>query len=688
MNLRHAGLITTLWLGLLSALPSHAQTVLTLMSGERPPYVGANLPQGGYVAELVDAAFKRSGYRVKLQFSSWARAKLQATQGEAAGMICTDADAPANHEFVYSAPFYGGTTGLLKKHSLTLPTLATNPGQAAAQYKALAGYRIGAVRDGVSLSPFDHTQLELFTSDLQNLDMLERDRVQLALIDKYSAAELMLSQRPHLIGQLEFMKAPQAQSDFFIGFTKRLKNHRQLLAAFNDGLAQLRRDGTLGKIMHKHGLFLPKKANPDKVQLTIGTVNNGDMLVMQRLSREFEKQNPGIELDWRVMDENTLRRRLLSDLALDDGQFDIMTIGTYELPIWVQHGWLSALKNLPKNYAADDLLPTVRKHLSHQGRLYALPFYAESAMTYYRKDLFAKAGLAMSVLPSYQEIAAWAAKIHDPAAGVYGICLRGKPGWGENMALISMLVHAHGGRWFDMRWQPELTTPMWQDGVALYADLLAKYGPPNADKNGFNENLALFAQGHCAIWIDATVAAGMLFDPRRSKVSGQLGYAPAPRFAPDKNGAWLWSWALAIPASSNHKPQAEQFIAWATSQGYIQSVANSEGWIAVPPGTRKSTYTHSQYRKAAPFAQFVLTAIENADAHDGSAKPYIPIQYVSIPEFQAIAEQTGLEIAKVLRREQSVDKALKRAQNFALDQMQHAKPGKKSGSNLKPSSPD
>ena len=685
MRLRHVGLITLFWLGLLWAKPCHAQTVLTLMSGERAPYVGANLAQGGYVAELIDAAFKDSGYRVKLQFSSWARARLQASQGDAVGMVCSEADTGANSEFVYSTPFYGGVTGLLKKRSLTLPTLPTLPtlGGTAnalnAQAQALANYRLGAVREGVSLPGLDQaTRLkrEFFTNDLQNLDNLLQDRVQLALIDKYSAAELMISQRPQLIGQLEFMKTPQVQSNVYIGFAKRQKNHAQWLAAFNQGLARLQRDGTLEKIMNKHGLFLAKKANPDKVQLTIGTVNNSDMLVMQRLSRDFEKQNPGIKLDWRIMDENTLRRRLLSDLALDDDQFDIMTIGTYELPIWVKRGWIGALKNLPENYAADDLLPTVRKHLSHDGQLYALPFYAESAMTYYRKDLFTKAHVSMPDQPSYQEIVALAAKTHDPAAGVYGICLRGKPGWGENMALIGMMLHAQGGRWFDMRWQPELSAPAWQSVVTQYADLLSKYGPPNADKNGFNENLALFSQGHCAIWIDATVAAGMLFDPRRSKVSGQLGYASTPRFEADKNSVWLWSWALAIPTSSSHKHQAEQFIAWATSQSYIQSVANSEGWIAVPPGTRKSTYTQARYLKAAPFARFVLKAIEDADVSSDSGKPYIPIQYVSISEFQTIADQTGLEIAKVLLREQSVDKALKRAQNFALDQMQHAKPGK------------
>ncbi|MBI3284819.1 MAG: extracellular solute-binding protein [Burkholderiales bacterium] len=652
-----------------------AETVL-LVSGERPPYLGAALPEGGYAAELVTEAFKRKGFRVRLEFYTWARAKLQATQGDADGMLASE-PGPADAAFVYSTHFPGGTTGLLKKKSLALayrPDEVNNP---ALLFKSLAGYKLGAVRDGVSLPAFEQAaglNKELAADELRNLDMLEHDKVQLSLVDKYTAADIMVSQRPRLIGQLEFMTPPLAQSDFYLAFARRGKNHLQLLQAFNAGLAQLRQDGTLEKIMNKHGLFLAKQNRKDKVQLTVGTVNNSDMFVMQGLAKDFEKQYPYIALNWRVLDENTLRLRLLSDLAISDGQFDVMTIGTYELPIWAGRGWLAPLQPLPESYGVDDLLPTVRNHLSYRGQLYALPFYAESMMTYYRKDLFAKAGLSMPARPSYQDILAFAAKLHRPAAGVYGVCLRGKPGWGENMAFIGTLVHAHGGRWFDQQWRPELASPVWQTTISFYAELLGKYGPPNADKNGFNENLALFSAGHCGIWIDATVAAGMLFDPRRSSVSAQLGYAPAPYAAAASGSAWLWSWALAIPNSSKHQKEARQFITWATSKPYLLSVASTHGWIAVPPGTRKSTYADPRYLKAAPFAGFVLNAIESADSMDSSAapRPYIGIQYVSIPEFQTIGDNTGLELAKMLRGEQSVDKALKRAQNFAVEQMKSA----------------
>ncbi len=654
-----------------------AEPTVLLASGERPPYLGASLLEGGYVAEVVSEAFRRKGYRVQLQFSTWTRARVQAERGDAAGMIVALSDS-SKGDFVYSKRFYGGTTGLLKKRTLALAGEAGAVRKADAVFKALGQYRFGAVRDGVTLPGFDNAaalRREWTLNDLKSLDLLEQDQIDLAVIDKFAAADLMVSQRPHLIGKLEFMKAPLAQADYALAFSPRTQDHKLLLAAFNDGLAQIGRDGTLEKIMNRHGIFPPRKGNGAKVTLTVGTVNNSDMAVMQQLAHAFEAQNPRIAIDWRVLDENTLRRRLLGDLAIGDGQFDVMTIGTYELPIWARHGWLAPLTRLPASYAVDDLLPAVRKHLSIEAQLYALPFYAESAMTYYRRDLFDKAGLVMPARPSFEEIGALAAKIHDPAAGVYGICLRGKPGWGENMALVSTMVHARGGRWFDEKWRPELTSAAWNAAVSMYADWLARFGPPTPERNGFNENLALFAGGHCGIWIDATVAAGSLFDPKRSSVAGTLGFAAAPGSGA-KGGAWLWSWALAIPRTSPHHAQAEQFIAWATSQHYIQSVAERHGWVAVPPGTRASTYANANYLKAAPFARFVQEAIAQADSVDARSigAPYPPLQYVSIPEFQAIGDRTGLEIANALKREQNVDKALKRAQNFALEQMQGAQP--------------
>lgn len=407
--------------------------------------------------------------------------------------------------------------------------------------------------------------------------------------------------------------------------------------------------------------------------LTIATVNNGDMVVMQRLSARFEQQHPDIKLRWVVLEENVLRQRVTTDIATRAGQFDIMTIGNYEVPIWARQGWLSALENLPADYDANDILAPVRAGISHEGKLYALPFYAESAMTYYRKDLLERAGVTMPEQPTYAQIREMAAKITDKANQVYGLCLRGKPGWGENMAFVTPLVTAFGGQWFDMQWRPRLDTPQWREAVTWYSEGLRQYGPPGATSNGFNENLALMAGGRCGIWIDATVAAGLLFDPKQSQVADRIGFAPMPTGPFTGGPTWLWSWNLGIPATSRQQEAARTFITWATSKDYVRLVAQESGWVAVPPGTRQSTYDSPDYQRAAPFAAFVHRAIMSANptAQTREPRPYTGGQFAAIPEFQGIGTQVGQTVASTLTGT-PVEQALRTAQSATERTMRQA----------------
>ncbi|MFT6451776.1 MAG: sorbitol/mannitol transport system substrate-binding protein, partial [Halocynthiibacter sp.] len=208
-----------------------------------------------------------------------------------------------------------------------------------------------------------------------------------------------------------------------------------------------------------------------------------------------------------TLEENILRQRVTTDIATKGGQYDVMTIGTYEAPIWAKQGWLVELDDLGADYDVDDLLPAIRGGLSMDGKLFAAPFYGESSMVMYRKDLMEAAGMEMPGAPTWDDIKAAAAAMTDKDNEVYGICLRGKAGWGENMAFLGAMANSYGARWFDEEWNPQFDTPEWKATLTDYLDLMNNYGPPGASGNGFNENLALFQTGKCGMWIDATVAA-------------------------------------------------------------------------------------------------------------------------------------------------------------------------------------
>jgi sorbitol/mannitol transport system substrate-binding protein len=407
--------------------------------------------------------------------------------------------------------------------------------------------------------------------------------------------------------------------------------------------------------------------------LTIATVNNSDMIIMQKLSSTWEKAS-GHKLEWVVLEENVLRQRVTTDIATKGGQFDVITIGSYEAPIWGAQDWLVSLNDLGADYDYDDIFDSVRAGLSHDGKMYAVPFYAESSFTFYRKDLFDAAGITMPEQPTYDQFKEYAAKFHDPANQKYGVCLRGKPGWGENMAYLTTVVNAQGGSWFDMDWNPQLTSEPWKRAVNLYVDLLNNYGPPGASSNGHNENRALFASGNCAMWVDATSAAGYIFNPSESKVADKTSFTLAPMAVTAKGTGWFWSWSLGIPASSKKADAAKSFLKWATSKAYVRLVGESEGWISAPPGTRKSTYEIREYVQAAPFAEFVKSAMIAADPSDATAVPvpYTGVQYVAIPEFQGIGTQVGQTIAAALTGQMSVDQALETAQAATLRTMKQS----------------
>ncbi|MCQ2003370.1 ABC transporter substrate-binding protein [Rhizobium sp. NRK18] len=408
--------------------------------------------------------------------------------------------------------------------------------------------------------------------------------------------------------------------------------------------------------------------------LTIATVNNGDMIRMQKLTDDFKKDNPDIDLEWVTLEENVLRQKVTTDVATKGGQYDIMTIGTYEVPIWAKQGWLLPLNNLGADYDVDDLLPAIRSGLTVDDKLYAAPFYGESSMVMYRKDLMEKAGLTMPDAPTWDFIADAARKMTDKANEVYGICLRGKAGWGENMAFLTAMSNSFGARWFDENWKPQFDQPEWKDTLDFYVKLMNDAGPPGASSNGFNENLALFQTGKCGMWIDATVAASFVTNPKDSTVADKVGFALAPDKGLGKRGNWLWAWSLGIPAGTKKAEAAEKFVAWATSKHYTELVAEKEGWANVPPGTRKSLYDNPKYQEAAPFAKMTLESINAADPAHPTVKPvpYTGVQFVAIPEFQGIGTAVGQQFSAALAGQVSVDQALQSAQQLTEREMTKA----------------
>jgi sorbitol/mannitol transport system substrate-binding protein len=409
--------------------------------------------------------------------------------------------------------------------------------------------------------------------------------------------------------------------------------------------------------------------------INVAIVDNPQMKDIAKLTPSLFTAKSGIKVKYTILDEGTLREVTTRDVAASGRQFDVVMIGPYEAPQFGKAGNINDLTHQAQSdttYNLPDLIPSVRNSLSADGKLYASPFYGESSFVMYRKDILKKAGLKMPDKPTWTQVADIAHKVNSPSMA--GICLRGKPGWGDLGASFTTVLNTMGGTWWSAKPdgsvdKAQVDQPPFRQALQFYTDLVKSAGEKDAAGSSFNECLSQYKDGKVAMWYDATVAAGLL-EASDSAVKGKNGYALAPVDKTPASG-WLWSWALAIPKTSTNADLAWKYISFATGPQYLKEAGPKVpgGWASIPPGTRKSTYEIPEYKKAAAaFAQPTLDAITAAPINNpGTTKrPGLPgVQYVGIPEFQDVGNQCTQQFSAVIAGRSAIDAALKNCQDLA-----------------------
>jgi sorbitol/mannitol transport system substrate-binding protein len=400
-------------------------------------------------------------------------------------------------------------------------------------------------------------------------------------------------------------------------------------------------------------------------------VVNPQMVDIQQLTADSFTKDTGIKVNYTVLPENELRDKVTQDVATGAGQYDVATVGAYEVPIWSKNGWLHELGSYADGDAnfdkADLLKPMVQSLSGEDGKLYGLPFYGESSFLMYRKDIFQQKGITMPERPTWQQVADMAAKVDGAAPGMKGTCLRGLPGWGEQGAALTTVVNTFGGTWFTKDWQAQVNAPEFTAATNFYVNLVRKHGEPGASQAGFTECLNAMSQSKVAMWYDATSAAGSLEDPKVSKVVGKVGYVYAP-VDKTKVSGWLWTWAWVMPKTTKKSDDASKFMLWASSKDYEKLVGQKLGWARVPAGKRASTYEIPEYKSAsAAFGQITLKSIEEVDPTNPGLqpRPTIGIQFVAIPEFQDLGTKVTQDIGAAIAGRGTVAQALANGQKLA-----------------------
>src|SRR5919198_6434989 len=335
--------------------------------------------------------------------------------------------------------------------------------------------------------------------------------------------------------------------------------------------------------------------------INVALVDNPNMQDLAHLTPSLFTARTHIKVNYTILDETSLRE-VTQDVSAGSSRYDAVMIGPYEAPQFGRNGSITDLSRLAasdKAYHLNDVIPSVRNALSYHGKLYAAPFYGESSFLMYRKDVLKAAGITMPARPTWTQVAAIARRINSPRMA--GICLRGKPGWGELGGTFGTVLNTFGGTWWSAKPDGSVDRAMvdqapFRRALEFYVSLVRDAGESGASRASFNQCLAQYLGGKVAIWYDATVAAGSL-EASDSQVRGKNGYAAAPVDLTRSSG-WLWSWAFAMPTSSNKADLAWKYVAWATGPQYITQAGRriQGGWAAIPPGTRRSTYEIPEYQ--------------------------------------------------------------------------------------------
>ena len=183
--------------------------------------------------------------------------------------------------------------------------------------------------------------------------------------------------------------------------------------------------------------------------INVAIVDNPQMQDLARLTPSLFTAKSHIKVNYTILDNGTLREVTTRDVSAAGRQFDVVMIGPYEAPQFGKDGHITDLTRMASSdraYELDDIIPSVRNALSYEGKLYASPFYGESSFLMYRKDVLRDAGIEMPANPTWTQVADIARRIDTP--DMAGICLRGKPGWGDLGATFTTVLNTFGGTWW------------------------------------------------------------------------------------------------------------------------------------------------------------------------------------------------------------------------------------------------
>ncbi len=341
---------------------------------------------------------------------------------------------------------------------------------------------------------------------------------------------------------------------------------------------------------------------------------------------EFEKAT-GLKVELSQYGEDQLSDQYNVKLNAGTDEIDVMMYRPLqEGKLFAKNGYLADLSKdvtSNKDWAWTDFQPGPVGATTYKDKTVGVPIITEQEVLYYRKDLLAKAGLA--VPKTMDELAAAAKAIKEQNPGLAGFVAR--TGKSAAVTQFSSFLYSFGGDFIDKSGKSGIASDAAKKAYAFYGGLIRNYGPDNVSTDmSWPEAMAVFTQGKAGLYTEADSLYKNATDPATSKVSDTVGFASMPSGADDSKAYNVPSWALGVNEASTNKANAWKFIEWATSKALTLEVQK-----AGVPGARQSVWEDPAGTATYPadLAAAIAVSTKNGVGHD---RPLV----IKVPESREI----------------------------------------------------
>ncbi|MBI9091606.1 MAG: transporter substrate-binding domain-containing protein [Desulfobacterium sp.] len=227
-----------------------ADKVITAAGDPWPPFTDPSAPEEGLSLEIIRAAYATQGYTVKMEYLPWARAKDGVKKGKydiLAGVWMTD---KRKADFLFSVPYTVNQIKFIKR--------VDDPFEYNG-LESLAGKKIGTVRGygyGDDFLNATHFKREVANDFITNIKKLTNanPRIDLAIEDEIVGRVTIANEASDLLSKIRFTENALSTSDLHIASGLANPRHKEFIAAFDKGLAEIKSNGTYARILGKFGL--------------------------------------------------------------------------------------------------------------------------------------------------------------------------------------------------------------------------------------------------------------------------------------------------------------------------------------------------------------------------------------------------------------------------------------------------